>query len=144
MVSILDRQLAALGMRLERRVWVAAAVAVAVQTTPVIEHRVLPHEDMLNLQHNFGFSNNQMCGIVSAFRRATHVPRLIAPNYEQFLTQMPKVLEDICTFTDYHPADSADPVPLVYYSYTSELLDRLQKVYRRQIRIVHNSVDSGM
>ena len=84
-----------------------------------------------------------MCGIASAFRRSTHVPRLIEPNYEQFLTQLPKVLADIYTITDYRPDANSDPVPLIYCSDTSELLHRLQILHHRVIKIVHNSVDSG-
>ncbi len=122
----------------------ATTISVSVQTDKVIDHTVVAHDDLLNLQQRYGFSNNQMRGIVSTFRQATHVARLIEPNYEQFLTHLPKLLEDIYAVTDYHPPANADLVPVVYCTDTSELLHRLQTLHHRDIKIVHNSVDSGM
>ena len=102
------------------------------------------HSDMLSLQLGGGFSDRQMKLIASTFRASTKVTRLIEPNYEPFLQQLHQLFTDLYAVTDYQPPGDAPSIPVVYCTDTAALLQRLQVLHQRDVKIVNHGADAGM
>ncbi len=103
----------------------------------------VPHASLLQLQLDANLTDTQMRKITHLIRTSTEVNRIIAPNYEPYLTQLHRLFADLYHVVSYKCPVTGITVPLVVCADTSQLLHRIQQLHQRQIRQIHFGVDSG-
>jgi len=101
----------------------------------------ISHHELLRLQNKGRFTDHQMLYIMEFHRQQTGVRFLYQPNFIPFARQLHNIFSNLFASTDFKPAGVKSSLPAIFCTDLRGLLQQLEILHHKQIKIVHLSGD---